>query len=231
MDTSPSSGLHSTDPYVKRWGDPQDPAAGDIHYYNYKVLRWYSSALHTGNYIAEAGSVTWCGSCTCRHPPHVKRFSHGHALTCTMQDDCLNPDTYPRPRFVSEYGYQSFASYHAVRPYGNGSAGDWTPFSPFMRHRYVRRSIRFGTAAAQDSLIVALDHTSNMSILPAAGRVRDAFPSLHHPTAVPREVARGTCSLPYQSTAQMRNAVPCSVGYILHLVTVVPFALLQAAAP
>ncbi len=37
VDTSPSSGLHSTDPYVKRWGDPQDPAAGDIHYYNYKV--------------------------------------------------------------------------------------------------------------------------------------------------------------------------------------------------
>ncbi len=57
--------------------------------------------------------------------------------TCTTQDDCLDPDTYPRPRFVSEYGYQSFASYHAIRPYGNGSAGDWAPFSPFMRHRCV----------------------------------------------------------------------------------------------
>ncbi|KXZ48197.1 hypothetical protein GPECTOR_29g104 [Gonium pectorale] len=49
------------------------------------------------------------------------------------QDDCLDPAIYPRARFVSEYGYQSFTSYQAVLPYSE--AADRTPLSPFMLHR------------------------------------------------------------------------------------------------
>ncbi|GLC57765.1 hypothetical protein PLESTB_001264400 [Pleodorina starrii] len=84
VDSSPSSGLYSQAPYIKRWGDPQDQAAGDVHYYNY-------------------------------------------------QADCLDPDIYPTARFVSEYGYQSFASYDVIRQYGRSP--DFTPLSDFMRHR------------------------------------------------------------------------------------------------
>jgi hypothetical protein len=37
VDTSPSSGLYSQLPYIKRWGNSGDNAAGDVHYYNYEV--------------------------------------------------------------------------------------------------------------------------------------------------------------------------------------------------
>ncbi|TMW58717.1 hypothetical protein Poli38472_010276 [Pythium oligandrum] len=35
VDTSPSNGLLSVDPYVKRWGHTNGIAYGDVHYYNY----------------------------------------------------------------------------------------------------------------------------------------------------------------------------------------------------
>ncbi|OQR96550.1 beta-mannosidase [Achlya hypogyna] len=34
VDTSPSNGLLSTTPYVKRWGNTSSPYDGDVHYYN-----------------------------------------------------------------------------------------------------------------------------------------------------------------------------------------------------
>ena len=39
VDSSPSNGVLSREPYVKAWGDTSDPARGDVHYYNYKAGR------------------------------------------------------------------------------------------------------------------------------------------------------------------------------------------------
>jgi len=47
--------------------------------------------------------------------------------------DCWDVTTFPRPRFASEYGFQSFPSYLSLKPVS--SADDWTFMSPFMLHR------------------------------------------------------------------------------------------------
>ena len=35
VDSSPSNGVLTRRPYIKRWGDVQSPSFGDVHYYNY----------------------------------------------------------------------------------------------------------------------------------------------------------------------------------------------------
>ena len=42
VDTSPSNLLYSTQPYLRRWGDPQNPDYGDVHFYNYKWVRGWN---------------------------------------------------------------------------------------------------------------------------------------------------------------------------------------------
>jgi beta-mannosidase len=49
--------------------------------------------------------------------------------------DCWDVSTYPRTRFTSEYGFQSFPSFISLSGVSNGSAGDWEWNSPFTLHR------------------------------------------------------------------------------------------------
>jgi len=67
IDSSPSKGLISAEPYAKRWGHVEDVRWGDVHYYNYDA-------------------------------------------------DCEDASTYPRARFVSEHGFQSFPSFSEYQP-------------------------------------------------------------------------------------------------------------------
>ena len=48
-------------------------------------------------------------------------------------DDCWDESIFPRPRFASEYGYQSFPSFLTLRDVSIES--DWFWDSPFMMHR------------------------------------------------------------------------------------------------
>eukprot|EP00899_Mesostigma_viride_P028250 jgi/Mesvir1/860/Mv17431-RA.1 len=64
VDSSPSNGVLSYDPYVKRWGSSSDPRYGDVHFYNYAA-------------------------------------------------DCMDPDIYPKAKFISEFGFQSLPSFTA----------------------------------------------------------------------------------------------------------------------
>lgn len=57
---------HSMSSPAHRWGNPNNPLFGDVHFYNYAA-------------------------------------------------DCLNPATYPRARFVSEFGYMSWPSWEDYR--------------------------------------------------------------------------------------------------------------------
>ncbi|KAL6763781.1 glycoside hydrolase superfamily [Haematococcus lacustris] len=84
LDTSPTNGLYSQDPYIKRWGNVSDPRYGDVHYYNY-----------------------WA--------------------------DCLDTGHYPTAKFVSEHGWQSAPSWHALKPYTQQQ--DWGVTTEGMRFR------------------------------------------------------------------------------------------------
>eukprot|EP00884_Botryococcus_braunii_P007790 jgi/Botrbrau1/17011/Bobra.49_2s0069.1 len=84
IDSSPTNGIISADPYVKKWGDSGSAHAGDIHFYNYLA-------------------------------------------------DVFNPDLYPRAKFVSEFGFQSFPSWTVYRKYT--SEEDWNRDSKMSDHR------------------------------------------------------------------------------------------------
>ncbi|KAG7379906.1 hypothetical protein PHYPSEUDO_008028 [Phytophthora pseudosyringae] len=68
VDTSPSNGLYSADPYVKRWGPTNGVAFGDVHFYDYN-------------------------------------------------NDCQDYRMYPRARFISEFGFQSWSSAASLHDY------------------------------------------------------------------------------------------------------------------
>ncbi|EEY61220.1 beta-mannosidase, putative [Phytophthora infestans T30-4] len=94
VDTSPSNGLYSVDPYVKRWGPSNGVAFGDVHFYDYN-------------------------------------------------SDCQDYRMYPRARFVSEFGFQSWPS--AASLHDVSSKEDWGSFQAFWKILKFRQRHENGT--------------------------------------------------------------------------------------
>ncbi|GMF49239.1 unnamed protein product [Phytophthora fragariaefolia] len=94
VDTSPSNGLYSVDPYVKRWGPTNGVAFGDVHFYDYS-------------------------------------------------SDCQDYQMYPRARFISEFGFQSWPSAASLRD--ASSEEDWGSFQSFWQLLKYRERHENGT--------------------------------------------------------------------------------------
>ncbi|KAG2787985.1 Beta-mannosidase [Phytophthora cactorum] len=94
VDTSPSNGLYSVDPYVKRWGPSNGVAFGDVHFYDYN-------------------------------------------------NDCQDYRMYPRARFISEFGFQSWPS--AASLHDVSSKEDWDSFQSFWKFLKYRERHENGT--------------------------------------------------------------------------------------
>ncbi|KAL4132938.1 hypothetical protein PRIC2_003267 [Phytophthora ramorum] len=94
VDTSPSNGLYSVDPYVKRWGPTNGIAFGDVHFYDYN-------------------------------------------------NDCQDYQMYPRARFISEFGFQSWPSAASLRDVS--SKEDWGSFQAFWQFLKYRERHENGT--------------------------------------------------------------------------------------
>ncbi|KAL3656890.1 hypothetical protein V7S43_018229 [Phytophthora oleae] len=94
VDTSPSNGLYSVDPYVKRWGPTNGVAFGDVHFYDYN-------------------------------------------------SDCQDYEMYPRARFISEFGFQSWPS--AASLHDVSSQQDWESFQAFWKFLKYRERHENGT--------------------------------------------------------------------------------------
>ncbi|GMH36679.1 hypothetical protein BSKO_04552 [Bryopsis sp. KO-2023] len=84
IDTSPSNGVISEDPYVKRYGNTNCIEYGDVHFYDYV-------------------------------------------------NDGLSYSTFPKAKFVSEFGFQSFPSFEAYRAVS--SPEDWSYDSELSEFR------------------------------------------------------------------------------------------------
>ena len=55
--------------------------------------------------------------------------------------DCWDVTSFPRPRFTSEYGFQSFPSFETLAPVSDGALGDWNFNSSFTAHRQHSESL------------------------------------------------------------------------------------------
>ncbi|KAK2075570.1 hypothetical protein QBZ16_001678 [Prototheca wickerhamii] len=59
VDTSPSKGLESRDPYVKRWGDVADPSRGDVHFYDYASDALDPATYPAAKFVSEYGFMSF----------------------------------------------------------------------------------------------------------------------------------------------------------------------------
>ncbi|DAZ98649.1 TPA: hypothetical protein N0F65_000844, partial [Lagenidium giganteum] len=55
VDTSPSNGVYSVDPYVKRWGSTNSALFGDVHFYNYTGDCQDPNMYPRGRFVSEFG--------------------------------------------------------------------------------------------------------------------------------------------------------------------------------
>ena len=81
--------------------------------------------------------------------PYVKRWgdvqawSWGDVHYYNYDADCEDPTSYPRTRFISEHGFQSFPSFRAYRKVSQPD--DWRRNSPLLlyrqRHQYGNEQV------------------------------------------------------------------------------------------
>lgn len=64
------------------------------------------------------------------------RWGDGHYYN--YGGDCLDPRVYPRSKFVSEFGFQSYPSFSVLKQYT--APQDWSYTSPMMNYRCASRS-------------------------------------------------------------------------------------------
>ncbi|KAL0023786.1 hypothetical protein WJX77_005013 [Trebouxia sp. C0004] len=55
VDSSPSNGLISKEPYIKRWGDASSPYYGDAHFYNYDADSFDAATYPHARFVSEFG--------------------------------------------------------------------------------------------------------------------------------------------------------------------------------
>lgn len=76
---SPSNGLVSREPYVKRWGDPYSPQYGDLHYYDYYADCEDPDTFPSSRFVSEFGFQSLPSVETYRQalaPQDLRRDSH-----------------------------------------------------------------------------------------------------------------------------------------------------------
>ena len=89
LDSSPSNGLVSEDPYVKRHAHfPTRPTG---------AYRWQQEPK--------------MGSCVLRRWGNPGDASYGDVHFYDYSSDCFDPATYPAANFISEFGFQSWPSW------------------------------------------------------------------------------------------------------------------------
>lgn len=64
---------------------------------------------------------------------NLKDEYYGDVHYYNYDSDCWDVSIFPRPRFTSEYGYQSFPSFETLSKVS--VASDWSYNSPFVMHR------------------------------------------------------------------------------------------------
>jgi len=60
---------------------------------------------------------------------------YGDVHYYNYEADCWDVTTFPRPRFASEFGFQSYPSFISMQAVSDGSQGDWAWESNFTLHR------------------------------------------------------------------------------------------------
>ncbi|KAF0692946.1 Aste57867_16031 [Aphanomyces stellatus] len=118
VDTSPSNGLLSDVPYVKRWGNTSRPSEG------YVVALQIKLAVPTCDEACDEA---------CRRDVHYYN----------VVDDCMDWTHYPHANFVSEFGYQSLPSLDALARVTNAS--DWASLDAILAFVAYRQRSPNGT--------------------------------------------------------------------------------------
>lgn len=157
VDGSPNKGVNSDDQhsYTKRWGNTNEVATGDLHFYTVSTCDLCRVEVRG---VRRGG----CCNLQCRHMERVGHVLTHQPVSVTAErssgiltmyvcapaaplvvpvqyncmpscNDCENANIYPKARFVSEFGIQSYPSWDTLS--GALGADDWSVNSGQMYWR------------------------------------------------------------------------------------------------